>query len=155
AIGRVDAVLRIDGDAVDDVELVRTGAPGADRLQPMPAGRDLHHPRIAVAVGHEDVVVGIPGDAGGTLEGADAAVRIAPLLHVDRTFDPARLALIPAPLLLHHRLEPVDGFRGATELGDRDRLRVVLDEHARALIDLPDVVVPVHADRVREGRRIV
>lgn len=70
AVSGIDRVICVDGDAVNDVELVRTGAPGANPFQPMAARSDLDQARIAVAVGDEYVVVGIPGDIGGTIEGA-------------------------------------------------------------------------------------
>ena len=121
----------------------------------MAAGSDLDQARIAVTVGDEHIVVGIPGDVGGAIEGAHAAIGMQSVLHVQRSFEPTRLAFEPPALLLQHRLEIIDGLRRAAELFERHCLRTVLDDHPRAFVDLPDVVVPVNADGMRKRRGIV
>jgi hypothetical protein len=71
------------------------------------------------------------------------------VLRVNRPFEPARLALEPATLLLQHRLEIIDGLRRTAELFEGHGLRTVLDDHPRAFVDLPDIVAPVNADGMR------
>src|SRR5262249_37444064 len=88
-------------------------------------------------------------------ERPDAAVRMQPTDHLDRMFELARLALESAAFLFHRRLEIVDRFGSAAELLERDGLRTVLDDHAGAFVDLPDVVVPVDANRMRERRGVI
>jgi hypothetical protein len=41
--------------------------------------------------------------------------------------------------------------RAVSELFERNRLETVFDDHARAFVNLPDIVVLVYADRVSEG----
>src|SRR6185312_12353552 len=61
AVGDVDVVVRIRGNAVRRVELIAAAAVRPQLLEPLSAGRDLDHPRIAITVGDEDVAVRVPG----------------------------------------------------------------------------------------------
>src|SRR3990172_9989574 len=98
AIRHVDETLGVGRDAVRGAELVRAGASCADRLHPTPVLVDLRDPRVAVAIAHEDVVRGIPGHVGGSVEGAGVADRVAFI----------EALLLPA---FYEALEPADGVR--------------------------------------------
>src|SRR5262245_58165737 len=99
SIGSVDAVVRVHGHAVNDAELIRPRAPGADPFQPVPAGSDLDQARIPVPVGDEHIALRVPRDVGWTIERADTASGMESLHHVNRPFLPPCLALVSSPLL--------------------------------------------------------
>ena len=93
-VGDVDVALRIDGDAVHDVELAGRRAARAPRLDVLAGRLVLRDPRVAVAVGDVDVAGGVPRDVGRPLEAlargararqraaATGATRQPPALHL-------------------------------------------------------------------------
>ena len=120
-------------------ELILVVTPGPQHLQPMAVRRNLHDARVAVAVGHEDIALRIKGHIGFAIE--------CPL--------PARRVLIPSGGFTAAKvqdfevcLEVINGLRRPAKPKDGLALRVVLDDHAGALVDLPHVVLFIHADSV-------
>ena len=116
------------------------GAAGADRLHPAAVLRHLRDARVVVAVGDVDVALRVPGHVGRTVERAGVAGRVA------------HFVLLAAIEVL---LEIVDRFGLAAEHHRHVPLRVELDDHVRAFVGHPDVVVLVDADGVRERRGVV
>ncbi len=109
--------------------------PRADRLDEPAVLVELYDARVAVAVGHENVALRIPADVGLTVEGV-GPVRAGVLAAAGH--DGELLERI-GPLAEHHQ-----DFAVRVELGD----------DVRAFIDGPDVVVLVHAHRVREREAV-
>ena len=68
AVGDVDVVLGVRGDAMRGAELILVVTPGSHFLQPMAVRRNLDDARVAVAVGHEDIALRIEGHIGFTVE---------------------------------------------------------------------------------------
>src|SRR6185436_9501144 len=68
AVSRVDVALCVDGDAVDAGELAWCGALLAPRLHEDAVLRKLGDPRVAAAVGDEDVALCVPRDVGRAVE---------------------------------------------------------------------------------------
>ncbi len=65
AVADVDVALRVDGDRVRRVELIRPVALARRQLRDEPAVLVvLHDARVDVAVGDEDVALRVPGDVG-------------------------------------------------------------------------------------------
>ncbi len=128
-IGDVDVALGVGRDRVRDVELIRLGAAGPHRLDEAPVLVVLRDARVDVAVGHVDVALRIPRDVGGTVE----AVRLGR----------RRLRLHRRRLDARHRLGP------AAHGHHHPAFRAELDDHVRAFVHRPDVVLRVHAHGVR------
>ena len=106
----------------------------APRLHPSAVLVDLHHARVVVAVGDEDVAVAIPRDVGRTIERAPTAAAAA---------CPARLGAA-ASTASARRPSTMRHFPPATEL----------DDHVRAFVGRPDVAVLVDAHRVSERETV-
>ena len=74
---------------------------------------------------------------------------------VHRLADIAGVAFVAAAAFLQHLLQVIDGFERAAQLLDGHALGVVLDDHSRAFIHLPDIVAAVDANGMGEGSGIV
>src|SRR6185295_10076337 len=131
AVADIDVVIAVDGNGVRQIELAGVGAFGAPLLYPIAVLVEFGHARIDVAVADVDVALRIPGDIGGLTEQAvDGGER--------------RLDVLPGLRLF------LGGFLAAAEDPEHAPGRIELDDHVRAFVDGPDVVVLVDAHRVRE-----
>ena len=116
------------------------GSARADGLDPAAVLAELHDARVVVAIGDEDVVLGVPRQVRLPVERADTRRRDA-------------LGVLFTALEVF--LEIVDRFRLAAEDHLHHRIRVELDDHVRPFVHHPDVVVLVDAHRVGKRRRVV
>src|SRR5665213_959758 len=104
----------------------------------MTARRHLDDARVAVAVGYVDVSLRVPGNVSGAVK------------RTDRSFwmwvpgAPAGVVKARAAAF-EEFLEIIDGFRRATKLFLGHALGIEFDDHARTLVDHPDVIVFVDA----------
>ena len=122
--------LRVVRDRVRRVEVAELAAARlAERRDPVAVLRELRDARVDVAVADVDVAVGVPRDVGRL---AELAVDRRPRRRHPRP----RLGIVGRFLLPaeHHRHVPFG---------------VEADDHVRALVDGPEVVVLVEADGVR------
>src|ERR1700694_3622922 len=115
---------------MEQVELARTVAVLAPGLDPIAVLAELGDARIDVAVADEDVAGRIPGHVGRLAEAA--------VLERFRRID----ALVRLGLLRGFLLAPEHHLHAA--------FRIELDDHVRALVGGPEIVVLVDANRVRE-----
>ncbi len=132
AVGRIDVALGVGGDRVNGSELAGFGTLGAPLFNPVAVLVDLGHTRIDVAIADIGVAFRIPGDVGGLTETAIGGRerRIGPM---------QRMGVL------------VRGFRFAAEHHhDAAVLVVELDDHVRALVGGPDIVVLIDPHRVGE-----
>src|SRR5438876_193971 len=67
-LGDVHVAARIDSDAVRHVKLPRPAAWLAPRLDELALGREAMHPRVAVAVGNEEIAARSDGEIGRKVE---------------------------------------------------------------------------------------
>src|SRR5215469_7643309 len=139
AVSYIDVVLPVRGNAMRGAELILFVPPGPQHLQPMAVRRNLHHARVAVAVGHEDIALRIKGHIGFAIE--------CPL--------PARRMLVPVRRIRSAKvqdfevsLEVINGLRRPAKPEHGLALRVILDDHAGALVNLPYIVLLIYADGV-------
>ena len=120
---------------VRQVELPGRRAALAPRLHPVAVLIVLGDARVDVAVADVEVAVRVPRDVGRLAEQA---------VHVRQR----RIGMLPRPrVLVGGFLPPAVHLRHAPGA-------VELDDHVRALVDGPDVVVLVDAHRVRERPRV-
>src|SRR6266851_7374836 len=75
SIGHVKLAVRVDRDAVRQVELALGLARRAPRLDEPAVARKAVHAGVAVAVGHVDVAVGVGNHLGGVIERPRRALR--------------------------------------------------------------------------------
>ena len=94
----------------------------------------LHHAVIAVAVGDEDVALRVPSHIRGAAKDVFLRRRVWPVGRRDSA---------------------VDGRRPAAEHHKKLALRTELRHGVRALIDGPDIVLRIDADRVREFKSVI
>src|SRR4030095_6060811 len=130
-IADIDVVIVVDRDRVGQIELARCGALGAPLLHPIPIFVVFSDARIDVAVADIDVAFGIPRDVGRLSE--------KPVYCGER-----RLDMFPGFGVF------VSRFLSAAEDPDDSAGRVEFDDHVRALVDRPNVVVLVDAHRMGE-----
>src|SRR5712664_3607128 len=132
AIGDVNVIARIDGDAMRCVELTGLIAGFAPGLEPVSVFVDFCDARIDVAVSDVGAASGVPRDVGYLAEHSiDGRKRRLDLLERFGAF--------------------VGSFLLAAEDHDDAAFGIELDDHVRAFIRDPDVVVLVDFDGVREG----
>ena len=68
AVSDVDIALRVRRDRVRGIELAGPGAPGSHGGDESSVLVILHNPRIAIAIGDEDIAGCIPGHIGRPIE---------------------------------------------------------------------------------------
>ena len=117
------------------VELSGLVAAHAGGFHEPPALVVLDDARVSVAVGDEDVALGVPG-------------------HVGRPVERVRLVRARVAALSAQVGELLERFGPAAERDDDAAGGVELDHHVRPFVDHPDVVVPVDADGMREDEPI-
>ena len=136
AVGDPDVALSIDLEPVRQIELAGlfAGLLAADLREEPAVLVELHHAVVAVAVGHEDIALRVPS-------------------HVRRTAE---------DVLLRRRVRAggrrdgaVNGRRPAAQHHQELALGAELRDGVRALVDRPDVVLRVDADRVRELKAVI
>ena len=137
-IGDVDIVLSIDGDIVRRVErsgvlgcMSAAGAAHAPALHPVAVLVEFRHARVAIAVADEDVVARIPRHVGGTAE-------VAVDMRRRRSATRQRLEVIGL----------VGSFLAASQVQRHVAGWIELRHGLRALVDDPEVVVPVEPNTV-------
>src|SRR6185369_10501892 len=131
AVAYIDVVVAVARDCVGRAELPRTRPLLAPRLHPVAALVDLGDTRVDVAVTDICVAILIPRDVGRlTEQTVDVRQR--------------RLGMPPGAGVLVCR------FLAAAEYPLYATSGVELDDHVRALVDRPDIVVAVDAHSVGE-----
>ena len=131
AIRHVDVALRIGGDIVRRVELAGLVAAVAPGFDPVAVLVGLGDARIDVAVADENIALRIEGDIGRLPEAA-----VLGGLRRDWMFQRSGFF--------------VGGFLLAAEHHGHAARWIELDDHVRAFVDHPDIVVLVDAHRMRE-----
>ncbi len=131
AIADVNEALRVVRDRMRRVQLAqRRSAPRlADRRDVVAVLGELRDAGVDVAVADVDVALGVPRDVG----------RLAELTRHGR---PRRIHSLPRLGFVRRLFLPSEHQRHAP-------FRIEADDHVRALVDRPEVVVLVEADRVR------
>ena len=159
----VHVALRVDRDAVDDVELAGRRAARPPRLDVLAARLVLGDPRVAVAVGHVDVAGRVPRDVGRPLEALAFGARARA---EDRRWRrrwrrarrlPRRAAAggavcttgTPVGSGVERQRRHAHRFRLAAENHLHAPVRIELDHLRRHLIDDPDVVLRIDAHLLR------
>src|SRR5262249_51510085 len=122
----------VDRDSMGQIELARGGAFGAPLLNPIAILVVFRDARIDVAVAYIDVAFGIPRHVGRLTE--------KPVYCGER-----RLDMFPGFGVF------VSRFLSAAKAPDDSAGRVDFDDHVRAFVDRPDVVVLVDAHRMGES----
>src|SRR2546425_4760381 len=131
AVGDVNIVLRVDSDAVRSAELAGLIARFAPGPEPVAVLVDLGDARIDVAVADVSVAGGIPRDVGDLAKHSiDGRKRRLDVLE--------RLGAF------------IGGFLLAAEDHDDATIGIELDDHVRAFVGDPDVVVLIDFDGVGE-----
>src|SRR5271154_1860384 len=161
-VGDEHITLRIDRDAVRDVELARpapSGAPGLDELAVLV---ELGDPGVAEAIRHVNVTSRVPGDVGGPLK----QIALRP-----RTVGISASATSRWTFGSRAAPSSATGFRRRCRRCDRQSryaLRLVLpaqqhlnppvlvelDYHARHLIHNPDVVLRIDPDLLSDHETV-
>ena len=121
AIGDVHVALRVDGQRMRRVELIRlvpsdVAAHLADESAVLV---ELHDAMVDVSIGYEDVALRIPADIGGAGE---------------------QIALVGRRVALRSWNDGLDGLGPAAQHHHDFALRVELDDHVRPLVHGPHVV---------------
>ena len=135
AIGDVDVALRIDGDAVRRIELVRL----RPRLFTADLGDELsvfvvfHHAVIDIAVGDEQISLQVPRNIGWTAE----QVLVGRSRRRSWKFN-----------------GPGDRIRSVAKHHDDVAGGIELHDHVGALVDHPDVVLGIGVNRMRKFKPV-
>ena len=135
AIGDIDHPFRVNRDRVRRAELQGTVAARTNGLDEAAVLVELHDPRVAVAIGHEDVALRIEADVG---------------LSMERVW-PVGAWVLAAPRRQRQLIEWIGALAK-----DHQELAVGAEllNDVGALVDGPDVVVLVDAHGVSEGEAV-
>ena len=149
-VGDVDVAGRVDGDRVRRVELPRLRSARAPRREESAVLVELRDARVgAVAVGDEDVALGVPGHVARPVEliagAAGSGWRISA---------PASTATTSGRRRRGRRHPHGDRFRLPAHHHQDAAVGPELDDLVRSFVDDPDVVLRVDADRVREEEAV-
>src|SRR5260370_37193513 len=132
AVGNVYIVLSIDGDAVRDAELTGLIAGFAPGFEPVAVLVDFGDAGIDVAIADVSIAGGVPGDVGDLAEHA--------VNGRERRLD----VLWRFGALIGSLLFAAEGHNDVTFLTE-------FDNHVRAFVGDPNVVVPIDLDGVGKG----
>src|SRR6185369_7498428 len=127
----------------------------------------LHDARVAIAVGHEDVALGVPADVGRTIEALarDACAddrRCGCLLTAASACTRTTFAPSSGPARARRAgrrsrwfvIADVDRFRLAADRHQDAAVGIELHDDVRGLVDHPDVVLGIDAYDVREHEAV-
>src|SRR3954468_5638746 len=145
AVGDIDIALRVDRDAADVVELALSAALLAPALHELAVFVEFGDARIALAVGDENIALGVPSDIGRTVE------------YVLRPPGAGCAGCPAAPFPTAGRSRTrgnVDRLGLSAEQHCQTPLRVELHDHVAHLIDDPDIVLRVDAHLIGEHEAV-
>src|SRR5712671_4314644 len=141
AVGDIDIALRVNRNAADIVELALAGALLAPAFDEFAVLVEFGDARIALAVGDENVALGIPGDIGRTVEDVLRPPSARCTGRPAATFPTAGRSRTGGN---------VDRLGLSAEQHDLTALLIEFHDHVGHLIDHPDIVLRIDAYLIGE-----
>src|SRR5690242_6752608 len=145
AITYVNVPLRINSDGMRSIKLANRSAPSAPGLNEDAVFVKFSDAGVSVAIGDENISGSIPGHIGGAIEviSRDAgAVAASAATFAATTFS------------TRGRRGDIDGLRFPAHSHEHVTIGIELDDHVRAFIHDPDVILRIHANGVGENETV-